>query len=250
MEELDIIQHPSPNQDERSSQYRTDMLVMHYTGMKSGAEALSRMCDPAAQVSAHYMVDEDGVIYQLVDEKKRAWHAGISCWKGRASLNHTSIGIEIVNPGHEWGYRPFTEAQMHAVAALSKSILSRFDIPPENVVGHSDIAPNRKEDPGELFDWKWLASQGVGLWPEVKSFRGGDEILVEPYEEGSDVAFVQRRLAAYGYHVRVDGFYGPKTEAVVRAFKRHFATETLNAQWDKLADARLDALLKLIENPR
>lgn len=250
MSELKIINHPSPNQDERNSTHPIDVLVMHYTGMKSGAEALSRMCDPAAQVSAHYMVDEEGVVYQMVDELKRAWHAGISCWKGRASLNHTSIGIEIVNPGHEWGYRPFTEPQMHSVLALSKVILSRHDIPPENVVGHSDIAPNRKEDPGELFDWKWLAANGVGVWPDVDSVRGSSDILVAPYEEGSDVAFVQRRLAEYGYHIRVDGFYGPKMESVVKSFKRHFVPEHLNTQWDKLADARIDALLKIIENSR
>lgn len=249
MTDLNIIEHPSPNCDDRSEAAHIDVLMMHYTGMKTGAEALKRMCDPEAAVSAHYMVDEDGTIYQMVDEKKRAWHAGISCWKGRALLNHSSIGIEIVNPGHEWGYRAFPEKQMKAVIALSQDILSRYDIPPENVVGHSDVAPTRKEDPGELFDWPRLAKEKIGLWPVVDlGWKKKDEVLVSPYDEGADVAFIQRRLATYGYHIRVDGYYGPKMEAVVKAYKRHFVPEHLNTQWDRLSDVRLDALLKLIEN--
>lgn len=247
---FELISKPSPNCDERNHEHNVDILVMHYTGMKSGKEALERMCDAQAEVSAHYMVEEDGAIYQLVEEHKRAWHAGISCWKGRALLNHSSIGIEIVNPGHEWGYRPFPKVQMESVIKLAKDILSRYDIPPENVVGHSDIAPTRKQDPGELFDWKWLAREGVGLWPEEElGWKKKDEVLVSPYDEGADVAFVQRRLAAYGYHIRVDGYYGPKMEAVVKAYKRHFVPEQLNTQWDRLSDVRLDALLKLIEMP-
>jgi N-acetylmuramoyl-L-alanine amidase len=244
------ISHLSPNYDERNADDPVDVLVLHYTGMQTAAEALSRMCDPQAQVSAHYMVDEEGSIYKLVEEKNRAWHAGISCWKGRASLNYTSIGIEIANPGHEWGYRAFPLPQMAAIKVLCKDILSRHDIPPENVVGHSDIAPNRKEDPGELFDWPSLAKDGIGLWPDVGYIKNASKILVEPFAEGTDVAFMQQRLATYGYHIRVDGFYGTKTEAVVKGFKRHFVPEQLNTQWDMLAEARLSALLKLIEKNR
>lgn len=245
--DLEIISHPSPNCDARSLERPVDILMMHYTGMQNAEDALSRMCDASSQVSAHYMIDEDGTVYQLVKEHMRAWHAGISCWKGWASLNHTSLGIELVNPGHEWGYRAFTEAQMRSLVILSKDILSRYDIPPENVVGHSDVAPTRKEDPGELFDWPRLAREGIGLWPEIGKIRQADTILISPYEEGTHVAFMQQRLATYGYHIRVDGYYGPKTESVVKAFKRHFVPSKVNTQWDKAADATLDALLKLIE---
>ena len=141
------------------------MLVLHYTGMQSCAAAIERLCDPAAKVSSHYVVDEDGTIYRLVPEEQRAFHAGVSFWRGRRMLNDPSIGIEIVNPGHEWGYRPFPRAQMQAVRDLCLGILSRHAIPALNVVGHSDIAPNRKQDPGELFDWEGLAAEGIGLWP-------------------------------------------------------------------------------------
>ncbi len=158
---LEITQSPSPNFDERGG-VPVSILVMHYTGMKSGAEALARMCDDEAKVSAHYMIEEDGRIFQLVDESKRAWHAGVSSWDGITDVNAHSIGIELVNPGHEWGYRAFPEAQMLSLIALSKDILERHPIPPKNVVGHEHVAPERKQDPGELFDWEWLKREGVG----------------------------------------------------------------------------------------
>ena len=141
-------------------------MVLHYTGMKTAEEALARLCDPAAKVSAHYLIDEDGRILRLADEAKRAWHAGVSCWQGRERLNDCSIGIEIVNPGHEWGYRPFTELQYRALEWLCPLIMARWSIPPLRVLAHSDIAPDRKEDPGELFDWQRLAKSGIGAWPE------------------------------------------------------------------------------------
>ena len=159
-----MIELPSPNFDSREGQ-EIDMLVLHYTGMKTAQEALDRLCDPAAKVSAHYVVDEDGTVYRLVAEENRAWHAGVSSWRGASNVNQRSIGIEIVNPGHEFGYRAFPKAQMETVAALCKGILSRHAIAARNVVAHSDIAPVRKEDPGELFDWKGLAELGIGLWP-------------------------------------------------------------------------------------
>jgi N-acetylmuramoyl-L-alanine amidase len=156
---------PSPNQDDRPPGTPIDMLVLHYTGMRSGAEAIARLRDPAAKVSSHYVVEEDGAILRLVPDHRRAAHAGISHWRGHTALNARSIGIEIVNPGHEWGYRDFPALQMAAVCDLCLDILARHPIPARNVVAHSDVAPDRKQDPGELFDWEGLARNGVGLWP-------------------------------------------------------------------------------------
>ena len=156
----------SPNFQPRPEGAIIDMLVIHYTGMPSAQAALDRLCDPAAEVSAHYLIDETGEVHALVDEENRAWHAGVSSWRGSAGVNSRSIGIELVNPGHEWGYRPFPAAQMAALADLAHGILARWPIPARNVVGHSDVAPRRKQDPGELFDWYWLAQRGIGLWPK------------------------------------------------------------------------------------
>lgn len=235
---------PSPNFNERPEGL-INLLVMHYTGMVSGAAALQRMCDPKAQVSAHYMVEENGEIFQLVADEKRAWHAGISCWRGRAALNDSSIGIEIVNPGHEFGYTEFPDKQMESVLELSQYLVEKYKIEPRNVVGHSDIAPLRKEDPGELFDWKGLAWEGVGLWPEVKKVKNPSEMLLCPGDEDVGVARMQKMLSEYGYHIRVDGYYGSKTEQIIKAFKRHFVPEYLNVVWDNIAEAKLKRLLQL-----
>lgn len=243
---FECVEHPSPNYSDRPEHTDINLLIMHYTGMPTAKEALGRMCDPEAQVSAHYMVDEDGTVYRLVPEEKRAWHAGISCWRGRAALNETSIGIEVVNPGHEHGYRAFPDVQMEAVLALSKNIVERHRIEPRNVVGHSDIAPTRKEDPGELFDWKGLAWEGIGIWPEVTKVKNRTEMLLKPGVEDVGVARVQKMLSEYGYHIRVDGFYGAKTEMIIKAFKRHFVPEYVNVVWDGLAEAKLKRLLQLI----
>ncbi|GGC07939.1 N-acetyl-anhydromuramyl-L-alanine amidase [Novosphingobium endophyticum] len=151
----------SPNWNERK--LPISMVVLHYTGMKTAKEALERMCDPEAEVSAHYMIDEDGMVTRLVPEEKRAWHAGRSYWRGLTDVNSASIGIELVNPGHEFGYRPFPEAQMDALLPLLADIIDRHDIPRANVVGHSDVAPARKQDPGEYFDWRRLAQLGLVL---------------------------------------------------------------------------------------
>src|SRR5271156_4492223 len=156
----------SPNHDERPADGQVDMLILHYTGMRTAQAAIERLCDPEARVSSHYVVDEDGEVIRLVPEERRAWHAGVSYWRGHDTLNDRSIGIEIVNPGHEWGYRDFPALQMAAVCELCLSILARHPIPARNVVAHSDIAPDRKQDPGELFDWAGLAANGVGLWPD------------------------------------------------------------------------------------
>ena len=201
-----IRERASPNHAARDAPPRIDMLVLHYTGMRSAAEAVERLCDSAARVSAHYVIDEDGVIWRLVPEARRAFHAGISCWEGEHDLNRVSIGVEIVNPGHEWGYRPFAEAQMRAVEWLGHAILSRYPIPPQRVVGHSDIAPARKTDPGELFDWPRLARSGIGLWPALRGLahqcpidrnRALADLVAIGYcdvEEGPAIAAFQRRF--------------------------------------------------------
>ena len=168
---MDCVGAPSPNFDERPKDTPIDILIMHYTGMETGAGAVARLCDPAARVSSHYTVDEDGTIFAHVPEECRAWHAGVSYWAGARDINGRSIGIEIVNPGHEFGYRSFPGAQIEAVIKLSREIVARHSIPPERVLGHSDVAPARKIDPGELFPWGGLALAGVGLWPQTRKHR-------------------------------------------------------------------------------
>jgi N-acetylmuramoyl-L-alanine amidase len=166
-------------------------VLMHYTGMKTCEAAVERLCDPAAKVSSHYVIDEDGTIYQLVAEEMRAWHAGVSFWHGQRDLNSTSVGIEIVNPGHEYGYRAFPEVQIDSVIALATSIMQRHCVKACDVLGHSDIAPGRKTDPGELFPWQQLAQHGVGLWPE-------DTVTLPGH---SDMTGALRRLSEIGYAV-------------------------------------------------
>ena len=162
---MQILDLPSPNQDARPDGMPIDTLILHYTGMQTAQAAIDRLRDPAARVSSHYVVDEDGTVLRLVPEVRRAFHAGVSHWRGKTELNGCSIGIEIVNPGHEWGYRDFPVLQLASVCDLCLSILSRHAIPPRNIVAHSDVAPDRKEDPGEKFPWEDLAQNGIGLWP-------------------------------------------------------------------------------------
>ena len=201
------IERPSPNFDARETGVPVDMLVMHYTGMPSGEEALSRLTDAEYQVSAHYMIEEDGRVFALVDEADRAWHAGVSYWRGHRNINARSIGIELVNPGHEFGYRGFPEVQMQALKALALDILSRHAIPRRNVVGHSDIAPTRKDDPGELFDWRGLAAQGIGLWPE-RADQGPENVMDALFVIGYDTVDYARTLAAFQRHFRQYGVHG------------------------------------------
>src|SRR6185436_21101178 len=168
-DQLQITDLPSPNCDERPTGQKVDILVLHYTGMPDGPQAIRRLRDPQSKVSAHYVIEWDGSVSRLVPEEKRAWHAGVSAWKGDRDINARSIGIEIVNPGHEFGYRAFQLAQMDALVALAKDIKTRHDIPPERVLGHSDVAPFRKQDPGELFDWYRLYAEGIANWPTPKA---------------------------------------------------------------------------------
>ncbi len=163
-----VIDHPSANFGPRPDDYPIDILVLHYTGMQSGQDALDRLCDPDSSVSSHYLVEEDGRIFRLVDEDKRAWHAGRGNWQDCLDVNSHSIGIEIVNPGHEFGYRPFPDKQITSVIALCQDILTRHKIPAGRIIAHSDMAPDRKEDPGEFFPWNLLAENGIGLWPGIR----------------------------------------------------------------------------------
>lgn len=213
-----VIDVPSPNRDSREG-VPVDILLFHYTGMETAAGALQRLCDAKAKVSAHYMIDEHGTLFRMVPEDMRAWHAGVSSWAGATNINHRSIGIEMVNPGHEWGYRPFPEAQIAVAEQLAKEILSRHHIPPARVLGHSDVAPDRKEDPGELFPWERLAASGIGLRP----VPGPSEIAPSaPGDEGPAVTALQQELAAFGYGLPCSGCYETATQHVVAAFQRHF----------------------------
>ena len=204
------------------------MLVLHYTGMQSPDAALERLCDPAAEVSAHYLIDEAGEVFALVDESRRAWHAGVASWRGEANINSRSIGIELVNPGHEYGYRDFPEAQMQALIPLCQGILSRHAVAPRNVVGHSDVAPLRKTDPGERFDWPRLAAAGIGLWP-----------VPDDRQTATDPAAVTAALGTFGYDVA-------DPEAAISAFQRHFRRHLVDGVADAETRRSIAALLTLI----
>jgi len=233
---LDVIDLPSPNFDDRPVGGPIDILLLHYTGMQSADEAINRLRDPAARVSSHYVIDEDGSILCLVPEQKRAWHAGVSCWCEAREINARSIGIEIVNPGHEWGYRPFPEAQMQAVTALSQQIIAQYGIPARRVLGHSDVAPLRKQDPGELFDWQGLAARGVGLWPTPRPIAW------------SKAQFLAG-LKLFGYDT--EGPSGASAEtaqhAAILAFQRHFAPARLDGHVDADLSSVLYGLLLAAE---
>lgn len=236
---MDIIQRPSPNFDSRG-ETGIDMLVLHYTDMDSAEAAIQRLTDKEAGVSAHYVIAEDGKIYQLVDEKERAWHAGESYWRGSGAINARSIGIEICNRGHSNDYPNFTDAQMQSVIALSQEIVARHNIPDRNVVGHSDIAFLRKMDPGEKFDWQRLAKAGVGIFPFGARAVSGSELRRD--DTGNSVIKLQTSLSNWGYGLKLDGKYGEKTEACVIAFQRHYRPEKLDGVWDNECAGLLAAL--------
>ncbi len=203
----------SPNYDERPEGVNPSILVFHYTGMEDMKTAKERLCNADSKVSAHYLIDEDGYIYNLVPEEKRAWHAGISYWDGIVDVNSHSIGVELVNKGHEFGYHEFSKKQMQSLLNLSYDIMSRYKI--NHVLGHSDVAPERKQDPGELFDWKWLAKNGVGIWaePSKEDIENAKVIYRNDYE-------IEKLLADFGYNPIV-----PYIDKII-AFHRHFYPET------------------------
>lgn len=234
---LAVERVPSPNFGKRAEGKPIDMLILHYTGMGSAERALKWLCDPQSSVSSHYLVFEDGLVAQLVEESDRAWHAGKSFWAGETDTNSRSVGIEIANPGHEYGYRPFPDVQIAAVIELCADILRRHSIPPERVLAHSDVAPRRKEDPGELFPWQRLHEAGIGhlVKPEPIVEGGG---LAEG-DRSEAVASLKQRFRHYGYGLAEGSDFDAETAAVTRAFQRHFRPERV----DGVADASTVATL-------
>lgn len=224
-------ERPSPNHDSRNGR-AIDMIVIHYTGMESAALSLERLCDRDAKVSAHYLIDESGNVVRLVAEERRAWHAGVAFWRGETDVNARSIGIELQNPGHEFGYRPFPEAQIAALIGLAAEIAGRHSVSPEGVQGHSDVAPTRKQDPGELFPWPRLARHGLGLWPD--EWDAPDALS----ESGAGAA-----LARIGY----GWTEGPDADAaaVIRAFQRRYRPARIDGRTDAETCVRIGTIARL-----
>jgi N-acetylmuramoyl-L-alanine amidase len=241
---MKTIAAPSPNFNDRRA--RPDMIILHYTGMVDGPAALARLIDPAAEVSAHYLVEEDGRVFALVPEDRRAWHAGRSFWRGETDINARSIGVEVVNPGHEFGYRPFPPAQIAGVMALLTDIRGRWTIPDALILGHSDVAPLRKADPGELFPWRALAAAGHGLWVDPPPSGG------EPIGEGDGgppVACLRATLSQLGYDCADPVPFDAGLAAVVRAFQRHWRPWRVDGVADGETRARATALLRRVSGP-
>jgi len=233
---------PSPNFGDRKDDRRPDMILLHYTGMRYADAALELLKAPGSDVSCHYFVHEDGRIVQLVQEARRAWHAGKSFWAGETDINSCSIGIEIVNPGHDHGYPPFPKRQIAAVTALCRSILTRHPIQPTRVLAHSDVAPARKQDPGEKFPWRTLHDSGVGHWVKSAPIMDFGQTL-RPGDRSNAVATMQKLLAEYGYGVEVNGEYDAATRDVVAAFQRHFRPERVDGIFDASTRSTLQELL-------
>lgn len=234
---MNFIERPSPNFNARAADVRH--AVVHYTGMKSRDEALDRLCDPAAQVSAHYLIDQEGAVFRLVPEEHRAWHAGVSYWRGVRDINSTSVGIELCNPGHDWGYRAFPAPQIAALTDLLGGIFARHRLLPEALLGHSDIAPSRKVDPGELFPWRDLAENGFGLWPED----------APPLAGHADLTGALRRLSEIGYAVPTTPEEGRDilnadcaATDVIKAFQRRYLPGQIDGRLDTLTSARIAAV--------
>jgi N-acetylmuramoyl-L-alanine amidase len=234
---------PSPNHNERRDGRTPDMLVLHYTGMLSAQMALEKLCSAKSEVSAHYFVFEDGHIVQSVPEGRRAWHAGVSSWHGETDINSCSIGIEIANPGHEHGYPDFPKRQVAAVTALCRSIFTRHKIPADRVLAHSDVAPARKQDPGEKFPWRLLADSGIGMWVKPAPIAQAGPIFVLG-ETDPAVDTAQRLLVKYGYGVSVTGYLDGTTRDAVAAFQRHFRPLRVDGVIDASTVMTLKALVE------
>lgn len=225
-----MLKYLSPNFNNRPDGIAIDMLIFHYTGMLSANEALERMCSPIAKVSAHYMIDENGRIFQLVPEEKRAWHAGLAYWRGETNINDRSIGIELENPGHNFNYKYFPEKQITSLIKLAREIVQKYNIPARNIVGHSDVAPKRKKDPGELFNWSLLAENGLGLWPENKVVNNNNV---------DDLSDFESKLGLYGYETS-------NLVASTLAFQRHFQPKTCSGKIDIQTVSILRRLIELL----
>jgi N-acetylmuramoyl-L-alanine amidase len=235
---IQTISHPSPNFGARTAGAEIDILLLHYTGMASAETALARLCDPEAAVSAHYLVDEAGHVFSLVAEEARAWHAGEAAWAGESDINSHAIGIELTNPGHDLGYRDFPDDQIAALVTLAHGILARHPIPAARVLGHSDVAPLRKQDPGERFPWDRLAEAGIGLTPPPDlTPRTG-----VPRQDRFAIG-----LARFGYPIG-EGADPAQIEEVITAFRRHFRPDHLKGPLDGIDGARLGWLLDACDN--
>jgi N-acetylmuramoyl-L-alanine amidase len=238
---MEIAEQPSPNHGERKEGGPIDILLLHYTGMPSAEGALAWLCDPRSTVSSHYFVFEDGRIVRLVDESRRAHHAGKSNWQGETDINSRSIGIEIANPGHEWGYVPFPEAQIAALIELCQGILARHPIPPERVLGHSDVAPLRKVDPGEFFPWERLHREGIGHYAAPAPLSDGPTLAVGA--SGPEVTALKDRFRKYGYGLFEADEFDAGMAGVVTAFQRHFRPERIDGVADVSTRETLERLI-------
>lgn len=232
---------PSSNFGDRRNNVQPDLIVLHYTGMPDTDAALRRLCGAGTEVSAHYLVREDGRVVQCVREAHRAWHAGESSWGGDTDVNSRSIGIEIANPGHDWGYPDFPRRQLAAVIALCRGIMIRRGIPAHRVVGHSDVAPSRKQDPGEKIPWGLFAQSGVGVWTDPAPLAQDEGLTIGA--RGEPVIALQRSLASFGYGVPTTGDYDIPTRDVVMAFQRHFRPARIDGIADRSTVATLQNLL-------
>ena len=240
--DANVIECPSPNFSARqpaSSSSGVQLVVIHYTGMKTCDEALNRLCDPSAKVSSHYLIAEDGAVFRLVPEEQRAWHAGASYWRGTRDLNSASIGIELANPGHNWGYRPFPPDQIAALKHLLGDIQKRRRLPADGFLGHSDIAPGRKIDPGELFPWEDLARSGFGLWPEETTPVCGNADLAGAFRRLSDIGYAVPTTLEEGWDILT-----PESAAtdVIKAFQRRYLPAQVDGHLDALTAARIAAV--------
>jgi N-acetylmuramoyl-L-alanine amidase len=237
--------HPSPNFEPRRGASRPTILLLHYTGLASAANAIDWLSRPESKVSAHYVVDEAGGVTQLVAEEMRAWHAGLACWAGETDINSASIGVEVHNAGHDHGLPDFPDAQVAALEALCRDIIARHGIRAERVLAHSDVAPTRKIDPGEKFPWARLARAGVGHWVVPEPVNWADPGLARD-AAGPLVAAVQTKLAAYGYGIEATGGFDPRTEFVVKAFQRHFRAERVDGRIDQSTITTLERLTEAL----
>jgi len=235
----DVI--PSPNYGERNRGLLPDMIVLHYTGMPDVEAAIAQLCTAGTDVSAHYVVLEDGRIVQCVPEAKRAWHAGVAYWAGEDDINSRSIGVEIVNRGHDWGYPEFPLRQIAAVIALCRGIMLRREVPAHRVLAHSDVAPSRKKDPGEKFPWHSLANSGVGHWVQPAPIVRGEALKLGTINDS--VRDLQQALSRYGYGIPINGKYDGATMEVVTAFQRHFRPARVDGIADHSTLVTLQALL-------
>lgn len=240
--------HPSPNFEARRHGVRASILLMHYTGLASCPRAIDWLSRPESKVSCHYVIDTDGTVWQMVAESQRAWHAGVGSWQGDCDINSASIGIEIHNPGHDGGYPEFPEAQMRAVEALSADIIGRNGIPPERVLAHSDIAPGRKVDPGEKFDWARLARAGIGHWVDPEPVGPVLEAVSNP-AHADRIAQAQTLLRRYGYGIEVTGESDKQSRTVVAAFQRHFRQERVDGLVDVSTFITLQRLIAALGEP-